>query len=50
MAVGKQKLKAKKIKKKTVDTFAKKEWYSVKAPNMFTNRACGKPLLTELKD
>jgi len=45
MAVGKQKLKAKKIKKKTVDTFAKKEWYTVKAPNMFSSRTCGKTIV-----
>jgi small subunit ribosomal protein S3Ae len=45
MAVGKQKLKAKKIKKKTVDTYAKKEWYSIKAPNMFSSRNCGKTIV-----
>jgi small subunit ribosomal protein S3Ae len=45
MAVGKQKLKAKKIKKKTVDTFAKKEWYNIKAPNMFSTRTCGKTIV-----
>ena len=33
-------------KKKAVDPFLKKEWYAVKAPNMFAARTCGKTLIT----
>ena len=33
-------------KKKATDPFLKKEWYSVKAPNMFKERVCGKTLIT----
>merc|ERR1712020_781893 len=33
-------------KKKVVDPFSKKEWYDVKAPNMFTVRQIGKTLVT----
>lgn len=43
MAVGKQKQKFKKGgKKKNIDTFAKKEYYVVKAPSIFQKRdICG---------
>lgn len=43
MAVGKKQQKGKKgSKKKTVDPFTRKEWYDVKAPNMFKKRELGK--------
>jgi len=29
-----------------VDPFARKDWYDVKAPSMFTNRNVGKTLVT----
>jgi len=42
MAVGKNKRKAKKApKRRTVDPFAKKEWYEIRAPNVFTTRSVG---------
>ena len=46
MAVGKnKKLGRKKGRKKVVDPFTKKDWYDVKAPNMFTNRdVCKTPV------
>lgn len=46
MAVGKnKKLGRKKGKKKVVDPFTRKDWYDVKAPNMFTNRqVCKTPV------
>jgi len=51
MAVGKNKrmnTKSRKGgKKKVVDPFTKKEWFDVKAPNMFKNRAIGKTLVTK---
>jgi len=51
MAVGKNKrmnTKSKKGgKKKVVDPFTKKDWYDVKAPNMFKNRQVGKTLVTK---
>ena len=54
MAIGKNKKfrngggngGGKKGGKKVVDTFEKKEWYDVKAPNMFTNRQIEKTLVT----
>ena len=33
-------------KKKSQDPFARKDWYEVKAPSMFTHRAVGKTLVT----
>ena len=46
MAVGKnKKLGRKKGKKKVIDPFTRKDWYDVKAPNMFTNRqVCKTPV------
>lgn len=50
MAVGKNKKLGKKGKKggkKPVDPFSKKEWYDMKAPNMFPIRQIGKTLATK---
>jgi small subunit ribosomal protein S3Ae len=48
MAIGKNKKlgKKKKVGKKT-DPFARKEWYDVKAPSVFTKRDVGKTLCTK---
>lgn len=35
------------LKKKTVDTFAKKEWYTLKVPDTFTNTEVGKTLVSK---
>lgn len=46
MAVGKsQKVNKKGTKKKAVDSFARKEWYDIKAPLNFTNRDVGKTMV-----
>jgi len=50
MAVGKNKrlTKSKKgSRKKAVDPFQKKEWYNLLAPSIFSNRNCGKTLITK---
>jgi len=51
MAVGKNKRLTKGGrkggKKKAGDPFLKKEWYDIKAPSMFTQRNCGKTLVTK---
>lgn len=49
MAVGKNKGLSKGgkkgSKKKVIDPFSRKEWYDIKAPNIFTNRQVGKTLV-----
>jgi len=46
MAVGKsQKVSKKGTKKKAVDSFARKEWYDIKAPINFANRDIGKTMV-----
>jgi len=49
MAIGKNKKlgKKKKTGKKTVDPFARKEWYDVKAPSAFPTRQIGKTVVTK---
>lgn len=49
MAVGKNPglMKGKKGgKKKIIDPFTRKEWYEIKAPNVFKERQVGKTLVT----
>ena len=47
MAVGKnRKLGKKGRKKKTIDPFLKKDWYTIQAPNIFPNRDVGQTLCT----
>eukprot|EP00004_Rigifila_ramosa_P007023 TRINITY_DN17944_c0_g1_i1.p1 TRINITY_DN17944_c0_g1~~TRINITY_DN17944_c0_g1_i1.p1 ORF type:complete len:260 (-),score=78.43 TRINITY_DN17944_c0_g1_i1:44-796(-) len=49
MAVGKNKRLSKKgkgLKKKIVDPYTKKEWYDIKAPNMFSERQVGKTIVS----
>lgn len=49
MAVGKNKKlnkRGKGGKKKAVNPFTKKEWYTIRAPGIFTKRDCGKTLVT----
>jgi len=49
MAIGKNKKlgKKKKTGKKTVDPFARKEWYDVKAPSVFAVRNVGRTVVTK---
>lgn len=49
MAVGKNKLMLKKGKgkKKSVDLFKNKEWYTIRAPSFFEQRDAGKTLITK---
>lgn len=50
MAVGKNKRLTKSRKggrKKVIDPFQKKEWYNLIAPAIFSNRNCGKTLVTK---
>jgi small subunit ribosomal protein S3Ae len=51
MAVGKNQKQGRMGKKggraKKSDPFLKKEWYDIKAPSIFTNRQCGKTLVTK---
>lgn len=47
MAIGKNKRMAKKGKKKQVDPFQRKDWYTVRAPSMFAERNAGKTLITK---
>lgn len=50
MAIGKNKRVSKAGrkggKKKIIDPYSKKEWYTVKAPSMFTNTNCGNTLVS----
>jgi len=48
MAVGKNKRKPKKgKKKKIVDPFSRKEWYDIQAPSMFSHRSIGKTFINQ---
>jgi len=47
MAIGKNKRKKKKGVKKGADPFTKKEWYDIRAPNVFPKRDVGKTFTTK---
>jgi len=48
MVQGKNKRMGKKgAKKRVVDPFTKKDWFDIKAPNMFVTRNCGKTMVNK---